>query len=139
MLQTERIESPTESVTVGNYPRWGQVIGRVKWKLRLHWTPGGEDLLPDGQSLVEPWWISTLSESGENYAIQHREYMNRKDLQNHCHNLLPLDVLSEPGPHSSDVPRGWYCVECGKLSKQIFLRHRSCSNESCQVIYSLNL
>ena len=61
--------------------------------------------------------------------------MARQDLQNHCHNLLPLGVHAELGPHTSSgpFPKGWYCTDCGKLNKQIFLRHRRCSSSSCQV------
>jgi hypothetical protein len=134
LLQTERIESPMAS----NRAK-GQVTGRVKWKLRFHWTPGGEDLLPDGQNLISPWWTSIPRGGEDNRRTPATTYMDRKDLQNYCHNLLPRDVLAELGPHTSGVPRGWYCVDCGKLNKQIFLRHRSCSSSSCQVILLLHV
>jgi hypothetical protein len=126
LLQAERIESDAS-----NKPANGRVSGRVKWKLWFHWTPGGEDLLPDGQTLIKPWWVP--SENGKDRAMP--KYMDRNDLQNDCHNLLPLDMFAEPGPHTSSSPfsRGWYCINCGKLNKQIYLRHRMCSSTSCQV------
>lgn len=130
-LQAERIESD-----IPNKRTLGKVSGRARWNLQFHWTPGGEDLLPDGQQLTKPWWNSSPLEIGDGRAAT---YMHRTDLQNHCHNLLPLDMFAVPGPHTSSgpFPRGWYCVNCGKLNKQIFLRHRKCSSSQCQVTVSL--
>jgi len=131
LLQAERIESDIPSKRT-----FGKVSGRARWNLRFHWTPGGEDLLPDGQQLTKPWWNPCLPEIGDGHDAT---YMHRTDLQNHCHNLLPLDMFAVPGPHTSSgpFPRGWYCVNCGKLNKQIFLRHRKCSSSHCQVALSL--
>ena len=129
-MQAERIQSD-----MPKKPTFGKVSGRAKWKLRFHWTPGGEDLLPDGQQLVQPWWEPPPPENRDSRAMQDVKYMDRKDLQNHCHNLLPHDMFAVPGPHTSSgpFPRGWYCVDCGKLNQQMFLRHRKCSSSYCQV------
>lgn len=119
MFQGQRIESslpdPKKQVCVH---------GRVKWKLRFQWTPGGEDLLPDGKNLTVPWWAPTYIQPGDMEATP---YMRRKDLLRYCHSLLPLYLFAGPGPYfGNSLPRGWYCVYCGKLNKQIFFRHRKC-------------
>jgi hypothetical protein len=63
-------------------------------------------------------------------------YMDRKDLLRDCHSLLPLNIIAKHGPPSGGglFPKGWHCVHCGKLNKEVFLRHRKCMSALCQVV-----
>jgi hypothetical protein len=116
LYQGERVESDSQNK--------GRVHGRMKWNLRFHWTPGGEDFVPKGMNLATPWWAPAFPQPGDAEATP---YMNRKDLLRNCHSLLPLAIVAGQGPYAGNVlPRGWYCISCGKLNKQIFFRHRKC-------------
>lgn len=103
--------------------------GRIRWKLRFHWTPGGEDFLPGSEKLASPWWMRNEE------SVPEPSYMMREDLLQSCHSLLPLYMLANPGPSLSkgSFPTGWFCMDCGKLNKQTMLRHRICSSSACQM------
>ncbi|KZP19722.1 hypothetical protein FIBSPDRAFT_892493 [Athelia psychrophila] len=38
---------------------------RIKHDLHFCWTPGGEDLLPNGNMLTAPWWVPLMSKGSE--------------------------------------------------------------------------
>lgn len=134
--------------------------GRVQWRFRLQWAPGGEDFIgSEAQvSTLHPWWMPS-PQAPEKSPMSHDEgegddsdtestlrYRRaRKASPNyarrHTHfsqiyySMLPLPILAQLGPGAPDgaFPRGWYCTYCGKLNYQAMLRHRRCTNTFCQV------
>lgn len=117
----------------------GVLHKRIKHELRFCWTPGGEDLLPKGNMLKAPWWGSSISTRSDEVEFEApanvKAYLSRHDLQHNSHDLLPMDVFAELGSVSlgAGFPNGWYCASCGRLNKQVHLRHRLCTGSSCTV------
>lgn len=112
---------------------------RIKHDLHFCWTPGGEDLLPNGNMLTAPWWVPLMSKGSEalkgGAPATVKAYMSRRDLQHSCHDLLPMDIFGELGSVSlgARFTNGWYCASCGRLNEQVHLRHRFCTGSSCKV------
>ncbi|KAI0262368.1 hypothetical protein BC834DRAFT_396278 [Gloeopeniophorella convolvens] len=126
---------------------------RRTWRFALQWVPGGEDLLrDDGQDgykewlehIMRPWWeveavlrldqlpsersqdASMLTPNNE--AIMTQGHFGRSRL------LLPLPLLAPftaTSTASGNFPAGYYCMQCGRINVQRFLRHRDCGNASC--------
>jgi len=68
--------------------------------------------------------------------IVHHEYKFRHNHLNEIYeSLLPTTLLAPYGPLVLDnlFPRGWFCLECGKINFQAALRHRKCTNTDCRV------
>ena len=109
----------------------GDVTGRIRWHFKFAWTPGGEAYLPEGNSVSTPWWSPALSQ-GYAPMLGSDPQSSMERLKYYYCSVLPLRLFL-PFEADSDFgfPSGWFCGKCGKLNRQVFLRHRRCSH--CEV------
>lgn len=102
-----------------------QKCERIRWRLTLEWTPGGEEgLLENINEKSYPWWIDPVEKEAGSVKIS-------RDLSTLYFSFLPLDLLAGFKP-SECFPRGWYCRYCGMLNAQRCFRHQICQSSRCK-------
>jgi hypothetical protein len=92
------------------------------WRFDLVWVHGGEVLLKDDDEWkMSPWW----EPEHPRQPYQHPRY----------HQLLLPHYLLAPFTENSTqagiFPVGYYCMVCGRINVQRFLRHRICEGTVC--------
>ncbi|OBZ74135.1 hypothetical protein A0H81_06177 [Grifola frondosa] len=111
--------------------------GRVRWRFRFEWTPGGESACPDPSSNIvrSPWWMSNDTCANDPNTASSGHTDGDVEMILHPYTLLPLHLiaaheLSEEQLASSssevNVSRGWWCASCGKMNVQQCLRYQKC-------------
>ena len=128
------------------------------WRFFLEWVPGGEDQLKDAEKddgkewttdFMPPWWepehprlldhqslfrplhssASPMLESWPDIT------MTGPNLKYHPL-LLPLPLLAPFSAYSivaGTFPAGYFCMACGRVNVQRFLRHRHCESAACDL------
>ena len=106
---------------------------RRTWRFSLEWVPGGEDLLKDDEQddydewmmhVMQPWWEPAHPQQ----PVQHPLFGP------YPHLLLPLPLLvpfTENSTATGNFPTGYYCMACGRINVQRYLRHRICEGAAC--------
>jgi hypothetical protein len=125
---------------------------RRTWRFVLEWVPGGEDQLKDIEKddgkqwttdFMPPWWEpehprqldhQPMFEPSRSSASPMPESWPDITITGLNSMLLPLPLLAPFSEHSaaaSIFPTGYYCIACGRINVQRFLRHRFCEGAVC--------
>ncbi|KAF7319796.1 hypothetical protein MKEN_00762100 [Mycena kentingensis (nom. inval.)] len=138
------------SVTETCTPVSVEGVGQVEWRFILKWEQGGEEHLGFSEAPpTRPWWCPNpqqsqsppvnIPASTEIYAAQQRASANfpfiNVPLRARCPSLLPFHLLVDPHAgdfHGAAEDRcGWLCTACGRLNRDMAMRHRSCRSARC--------
>ncbi|KAH9926934.1 uncharacterized protein B0H18DRAFT_1004572 [Fomitopsis serialis] len=103
---------------------------RLRCRIRLEWTPGGDSADPIVEPPLTPWWIEPDGSGTDSHNVD-------SEMVLHPYSFLPLHILAMSAFTDKDRAigvsevtsvEGWHCQQCGKLNVQRNLRLQRCSD-----------